>query len=33
MLQFEHPRTGEVMHFEVPMPEDMVELMDALRRS
>ena len=31
MLQFEHPRTGEVMHFEAPMPEDMAELADALR--
>lgn len=31
MLQFEHPRTGEIMHFEVPMPDDMVELIDALR--
>lgn len=31
MLQFEHPRTGEVMHFEVPLPDDMVELADALR--
>ncbi len=31
MLQFEHPRTGEVMHFEVPLPEDMEELADALR--
>ncbi len=32
MLQFEHPRTGEVMHFEVPLPDDMVELVEALRR-
>ena len=31
MLQFEHPRTGEVMHFEAPMPQDMAELADALR--
>jgi 23S rRNA pseudouridine1911/1915/1917 synthase len=31
MLQFEHPRTGKVMHFEVPLPDDMVELADALR--
>jgi 23S rRNA pseudouridine1911/1915/1917 synthase len=31
MLQFEHPRTGEVMHFEVPLPEDMEELAEALR--
>ena len=31
MLQFEHPRTGEVMHFEVPLPDDMMELVDALR--
>jgi 23S rRNA pseudouridine1911/1915/1917 synthase len=32
MLQFEHPRTGELMHFEVPLPDDMVELIEALRR-
>jgi len=32
MLQFEHPRTGEIMHFEVPLPDDMVELVEALRR-
>jgi 23S rRNA pseudouridine1911/1915/1917 synthase len=31
MLQFEHPRTGKVMHFEVALPDDMVELADALR--
>ncbi len=31
MLQFEHPRTGEVMHFEVPLPDDMIELAEALR--
>ncbi|CAN7430103.1 RluA family pseudouridine synthase [Rhizobium sp. LjRoot258] len=31
MLQFEHPRTGEVMHFEVPLPQDMEELATALR--
>ena len=31
MLQFEHPRTGEVMHFEASLPEDMEELAAALR--
>ena len=31
LLQFEHPRTGEVMHFEAPMPEDMQTLIEALR--
>jgi len=31
MLQFEHPRTGEVMRFEVPLPDDMIELVEALR--
>lgn len=31
LLQFEHPRTGDVMHFEVPLPDDMVELVAALR--
>jgi 23S rRNA pseudouridine1911/1915/1917 synthase len=31
MLQFEHPRTGEVMHFEAPLPDDMETLVEALR--
>ncbi len=31
LLQFEHPRTGEVMHFEAPIPDDMQRLIDALR--
>ena len=31
MLQFEHPSTGEVMHFEAPAPDDMEVLLDALR--
>ena len=31
MLQFEHPRTGEVMRFEAPLPDDMEELAAALR--
>ncbi|MBB4063193.1 RluA family pseudouridine synthase [Gellertiella hungarica] len=31
LLAFEHPSTGEVMHFEAPMPEDMEELVEALR--
>ncbi|TCL65116.1 RluA family pseudouridine synthase [Rhizobium sp. BK251] len=31
LLQFEHPRTGEVMHFEAPLPEDMEKLAEALR--
>jgi 23S rRNA pseudouridine1911/1915/1917 synthase len=31
LLAFEHPRTGEVMEFEAPMPEDLQELVDALR--
>jgi 23S rRNA pseudouridine1911/1915/1917 synthase len=31
LLQFEHPRTGEVMHFEAPLPDDMLELAAALR--
>jgi len=31
LLVFEHPRTGEVMEFEAPMPEDMQELIEALR--
>lgn len=31
LLQFEHPVTGETMHFEAPMPEDMAKIVDALR--
>ena len=31
LLAFEHPRTGEVMHFEAPMPADMEALVEALR--
>ena len=31
LLAFEHPRTGEVMEFEAPMPDDMLELVEAFR--
>jgi 23S rRNA pseudouridine1911/1915/1917 synthase len=31
MLAFEHPRTGETMHFESPLPADMEALAGALR--
>lgn len=31
MLQFEHPSTGETMHFEAPVPDDMAALVEALR--
>lgn len=31
LLAFEHPRTGDVMAFEAPMPDDMEELVEALR--
>lgn len=31
LLQFEHPATGEVMHFEVSLPKDMEEMIEALR--
>jgi len=31
LLQFEHPRTGEVKRFETPLPDDMMELIEALR--
>ncbi|WOS62191.1 RluA family pseudouridine synthase [Sinorhizobium fredii] len=31
MLQFEHPSSGDTMHFEAPMPADMEELVVALR--
>lgn len=29
LLAFEHPTTGEVMHFEAPVPDDMAALMEA----
>ncbi|WP_088105023.1 RluA family pseudouridine synthase [Halalkalibacter urbisdiaboli] len=32
VLGFEHPRTGEFMEFEAPLPEDMVILLDQLRK-
>ncbi|MCJ8519660.1 23S rRNA pseudouridine1911/1915/1917 synthase [Pseudorhizobium tarimense] len=32
LLAFEHPRTGEVMEFEAPLPADMQELVDALEQ-
>ncbi|MCJ8150603.1 RluA family pseudouridine synthase [Shinella sedimenti] len=31
MLQFEHPTSGETMHFEAPPPADMEQLINALR--
>ncbi len=31
LLQIEHPRSGEVMRFEAPVPDDMEELLEALR--
>jgi 23S rRNA pseudouridine1911/1915/1917 synthase len=31
MLQFEHPSSGDTMHFEAPMPVDIQELVAALR--
>jgi 23S rRNA pseudouridine1911/1915/1917 synthase len=31
LLAFEHPRTGEVMEFDAPMPNDMRELIEALQ--
>jgi 23S rRNA pseudouridine1911/1915/1917 synthase len=32
-IEFEHPETNEQVSFEVPPPEDMLELLDALRES
>lgn len=32
LLVFEHPRTGEVMEFEAPIPDDLEELIEALRQ-
>lgn len=31
LLAFEHPRTGEIMEFEAPVPDDMEALLEALR--
>ncbi|QRM56571.1 RluA family pseudouridine synthase [Sinorhizobium sp. BG8] len=31
MLQFEHPASNEIMHFEAPIPDDMEALLQALR--
>ncbi len=31
LLAFEHPRTGETMEFEAPLPPDMEKLLEALR--
>jgi len=32
ILGFVHPRTGEFMHFEAPLPQDMSDLLDKWRR-
>ncbi len=31
LLQFEHPSTGETMHFEAPIPDDMQVVIEALQ--
>lgn len=31
LLQFEHPTTGETMHFEAPIPDDMQSVIEALQ--
>lgn len=31
-LEFEHPESGEIVHVEAPLPEDLVTLLDVLRR-
>ncbi|MCF1448440.1 RluA family pseudouridine synthase [Agrobacterium vitis] len=31
LLAFEHPTTGDVMHFEAPIPDDMETIIEALR--
>jgi 23S rRNA pseudouridine1911/1915/1917 synthase len=33
LLAFPHPRTGVMMTFESPLPEDMTQLLSALRAS
>ncbi len=32
VLEFSHPITGELLHFEVPMPEDMKNILKILRK-
>lgn len=32
MLRFEHPVTGEELEFHAPVPDDMVEIAEALRQ-
>jgi 23S rRNA pseudouridine1911/1915/1917 synthase len=32
LLQFRHPRSGEILRFEAPYPPDFAELLEALRR-
>jgi 23S rRNA pseudouridine1911/1915/1917 synthase len=32
-LTFDHPRTGERVTFEAPLPDDMVRTLDALREA
>ena len=31
-LTLEHPETGEILSWEVPLPEDMVQLIETLRK-
>ena len=31
-LGFDHPITGETMHFEMPLPDDLREFLNRLRR-
>lgn len=33
MLRFEHPRTGEIQHFESPLPDDLANVLEWARRS
>lgn len=33
MLRFEHPRTGEIQHFESPLPPDLAQVLDWARSS
>ena len=32
MLRFEHPITGEELEFHAPIPDDMVEMTESLRK-
>jgi hypothetical protein len=32
MIEFEHPSTGKIVKFEAPLPQDMQNFLDLLRK-